>query len=314
MSQTIAERILSPFTRPRMASPRDTKATEWRICGKGEPRWQEELLRSRLPRPRCRAKLALRLEQGGFRLEEEGQMLLRAVLALILGLIATGALAQERAAERERMVETVVAIARWAGSGVGDAGLDGRVIEAMRKVPRHAFVPAEVSLLAYADRPLPIGRGQTISQPFIVALMTHLLQLKPGDRVLEIGTGSGYQAAVLSLIAREVCSVEIVPELGRSAAATLARLGHANVRTLIGDGYQGWPAHAPYDGIMVTAAPDHVPPALVAQLKPGGRLVIPVGGLTQELMLIEKAADGTTTTTRIIPVRFVPLTRGGKAD
>jgi protein-L-isoaspartate(D-aspartate) O-methyltransferase len=237
-------------------------------------------------------------------------VLRRSIVALVFTAIAASALAQgERAAERERMVVTIEAHARSAGSGVGLAGLDARVLAAMRKVPRHEFVPGEVSHLAYADRPLPIGRNQTISQPFIVALMSHLLQVKPGDRVLEIGTGSGYQAAVLSLLAREVYSIEIVPELGESAAATLARLGHANVATRIGDGYQGWAEHAPYDGIMVTAAPDHVPPALVAQLKPGARLVIPVGGLFQDLMVIEKAADGTTTTRRIIPVRFVPLTR-----
>jgi protein-L-isoaspartate(D-aspartate) O-methyltransferase len=175
-------------------------------------------------------------------------------------------------------------------------------------------VPADVAHLAYADRPLDIGFLQSISQPFVVALMTHLLQVQPDDRVLEIGTGSGYQAAVLSLIAREVYSVEIVPELGERAAQALARLGYANVATRIGDGYRGWPEHAPYDRIVVTAAPDHIPPALVAQLKPGGRLVIPVGSIdpgipVQDLMLIVKAADGSTTSTRIIPVRFVPLVR-----
>ena len=136
--------------------------------------------------------------------------------------------------------------------------------------------------------------------------------MKPGDRVLEIGTGSGYQAAVLARLAGEVYSVEIVEELGTRAAQTLERLGYANVTTRIGDGYQGWAEHAPYDGIVVTAAPDHVPPALVAQLKPGGRLVIPVGGLFQDLMVIAKAADGTTTSTSIVPVRFVPLVRGGQ--
>jgi protein-L-isoaspartate(D-aspartate) O-methyltransferase len=138
--------------------------------------------------------------------------------------------------------------------------------------------------------------------------------VKPDDRVLEIGTGSGYQAAVLSRLAREVYSVEIVAELGRRAAQTLSRLGYANVTTRIGDGYQGWSEHAPYDGIMVTAAPDHIPPALIAQLKPGGRLVIPVGVHFQDLMVIAKATDGTWTSTSIIPVRFVPLTRDGKPN
>ena len=238
-------------------------------------------------------------------------MLRSPIVALIVGLLATPALSRDdRAVERERMVAAIEAIARSIGSSIGDARLDRRVLGALRSVPRHEFVPGEVSRLAYADRPLPIGHGQTISQPFIVALMTHLLEVKPGDRVLEIGTGSGYQAAVLSLLAREVYSVEIVEALGKSAAETLARLRYANVATRIGDGYQGWPEHAPYDGIMVTAAPDHVPPALVAQLKPGGRLVIPVGAMFQDLMVIAKTADGTATSRRIIPVRFVPLTRG----
>ena len=248
-------------------------------------------------------------------LDGEDKVLRGPIVALVVGMLATPALARDdRAAERERMVETIEAIAHSIPSSVGDAGLDRRVLGALRSVPRHKFVPGEVSHLAYADRPLPIGRSQTISQPFIVALMSHLLEVKPGDRVLEIGTGSGYQAAVLSLLAREVYSVEIVEALGKSAAETLARLGYANVATRIGDGYQGWEEHAPYDGIMVTAAPDHVPPALVAQLKPGARLVIPVGATFQDLMVIAKAADGTTTSRRIISVRFVPLTRGSKPD
>jgi protein-L-isoaspartate(D-aspartate) O-methyltransferase len=241
-------------------------------------------------------------------------MLRGPVFALLLGILAApGLAADDRAAERRAMVETVQAMAlAIGGSGIGDRGLDGRVLEAMRAVPRHEFVPAEVAHLAYANHPLPIGLGQTISQPFIVALMTDLLQVKPDHRVLEIGTGSGYQAAVLARVAGEVYSVEIVEALGERAAATLSRLGYGNVRTRIGNGYEGWAEHAPYDGIMVTAAPSHVPPALLAQLKPGGRLVIPVGELRQDLMVVAKAADGTTTTTRIIPVRFVPLTRGGK--
>ena len=237
----------------------------------------------------------------------------RFVAALILGMLAVSALAKDdRAAERHRMVETIQNMALSIAGGVG--GLDARVLAALRSVPRHEFVPGDVSHLAYANHPLPIGLGQTISQPFIVALMTDLLHVKPGDRVLEIGTGSGYQAAVLSLLAREVYSIEIVEQLGKSAALTLSRLGHANVTTRIGDGYQGWEEHAPYDGIMVTAAPNHIPPALVTQLKPGGRLVIPVGEMFQDLMVIVKAADGTTTSRRVVPVRFVPLTRGGKSN
>jgi protein-L-isoaspartate(D-aspartate) O-methyltransferase len=240
----------------------------------------------------------------------------RGLIAFLMlwAIAASGVARDDRAAERRLMVETVEAYTRLAGSGVGPAGLDARVLAALRTVPRHEFVPADVSRHAYADSPLPIGLGQTISQPFIVALMTHLLQVQPDHRVLEIGTGSGYQAAVLAQVAREVYSVEIVEELGKRAAQVLARLGCANVTTRIGDGYQGWAEHAPYDGIMVTAAPDHVPPALVAQLKPGGRLVIPVGKAFQELVVIEKAADGTTTRRSVIPVRFVPLTRGGKAN
>jgi protein-L-isoaspartate(D-aspartate) O-methyltransferase len=234
-----------------------------------------------------------------------------AVLILWASAIFAAA-SDERADERRRMVETIEAYARAPGSGVAGGTFDARVLEALRAVPRHEFVPEDASHLAYADRPLPIGLGQTISQPYIVALMTHLMDVKPGDRVLEIGTGSGYQAAVLARLAREVYSVEIVEDLGRRAAGTLSRLGYANVATRIGDGYQGWADHAPYDGIMVTAAPDHVPRALVDQLEPGARLVIPVGSDVQELMVVAKAADGSTTTTTIVPVRFVPLVRGGK--
>jgi len=237
------------------------------------------------------------------------------VAALVLATLAALAVANDdRTPERHAMVEAIREMALSIGGSLGPAGIDPQVLAAVRSVPRHEFVPATLSHLAYANQPLPIGLGQTISQPFIVALMTDLLQVKPGDRVLEIGTGSGYQAAVLSLLASEVYSIEIVAELGRSAAATLARLGHANVQTRIGDGYQGWAEHAPYDAIVVTAAPNHVPPQLIAQLKPGGRLVIPVGDRWQELMLVVKAADGTTTTTRVLPVRFVPLVRGERVD
>ena len=227
-----------------------------------------------------------------------------------LAMLATPAIgSSDRTPERQAMVEAIQAMALSIASVLGHAGLEPRVLAALRSVPRHEFVPREVSHLAYSNRPLPIGHGQTISQPFIVALMTHLLQVKASDRVLEIGTGSGYQAAVLSLLAREVYTIEIVPELGRSAALNLSRHGYANVSSRIGDGYQGWAEHAPYDAVMVTAAPEHVPPALIAQLKPGGRLVIPVGEIQQDLLLLEKAADGTVSSRRIVPVRFVPLTR-----
>ena len=194
---------------------------------------------------------------------------------------------------------------------IGD-GFDPAVLEAMRRTPRHAFVPAGVRDRAYDDGPLPIGFGQTISQPFIVALMTELLGVDSRDAVLEIGTGSGYQAAVLAQVAGEVYSIEIVPALGARAAEALGALGYANVATRVGDGYYGWPEHAPYDGIMVTAAAGHIPPPLVEQLAPGGRMVIPVGGAfaTQQLVLVEKQPNGTLTARQLLPVRFVPLTRG----
>ena len=186
---------------------------------------------------------------------------------------------------------------------------DPRVLAAMREVPRHEFVPAEARASAYIDAPLAIGFGQTISQPYIVALMTELARPSVTDSVLEVGTGSGYQAAVLSRLAATVRSIEIVEPLARSAQAALRALGYANVQVRIGDGYQGWPDAAPFDVIVVTAAPETVPAALVAQLRPGGRLVIPVGpvGGVQDLLLMEKDAAGRTTTRTIIPVRFVPL-------
>ncbi len=191
----------------------------------------------------------------------------------------------------------------------GVARLDARVRAAMAEVPRREFVPLEYRSAAYANGPLPIGHGQSISQPFIVALMTELLQPKNTDTVLEVGTGSGYQAAILSVLAREVYTIEIVPELGEMARANLERLDYTNVRTKIGDGYQSWPEHALFDAIIVTAAPDHIPPALLGQLRPGGRMVIPVGRFSQELMVLAKQADGTITSTTVAPVRFVPLIR-----
>ena len=180
----------------------------------------------------------------------------------------------------------------------------------MGKVERHRFVPADLAAFAYLNRPLPIGYGQTISQPFIVALMTDLMRVKAGDKVLEIGTGSGYQAAVLAEMASSVYSIEIIEPLGKQAGDRLKSLGYRNVQTRVGDGYYGWPEAAPFDAIMVTAAASHVPPPLIKQLKPGGRMVIPLGTqfMTQYLMLVEKQQDGSVTTRQMLPVRFVPLT------
>ncbi|MBN1883986.1 MAG: protein-L-isoaspartate(D-aspartate) O-methyltransferase [Candidatus Krumholzibacteriota bacterium] len=184
---------------------------------------------------------------------------------------------------------------------------DPRVLEAMRAVPRERFVPARNASLAFADGPLPIGCGQTISQPYIVAYMTEALALGPGDRVLEIGTGSGYQTAVLAEIAAEVYTVETVTELAARARRLLGDLGYGNVFYRVGDGSNGWPEHAPYDAIVVTAAPPELPPALAAQLADGGRLVAPVGAGLQELVLVRRRGDGTTRR-KLIDVRFVPMT------
>ncbi|MEE8561872.1 MAG: protein-L-isoaspartate(D-aspartate) O-methyltransferase [Gemmatimonadota bacterium] len=188
---------------------------------------------------------------------------------------------------------------------------DGRVLGAMRTVPRHLFVPPDLLKLAYADRPLPIGHGQTISQPFIVAAMTELLQVGPGDRILEIGTGSGYQAAVLAEIVGRVFTIEIVEPLAEDAEVRLGRLGYDNVEVRWGDGYYGWEEKAPFQGIVVTAAASHIPPPLLEQLQPGGRMVIPVGPplQVQTLMLVEKRPDGSIVQRSLMPVRFVPFTR-----
>jgi protein-L-isoaspartate(D-aspartate) O-methyltransferase len=188
---------------------------------------------------------------------------------------------------------------------------DASVLKAMRGVARHCFVPRAFRGDAYKDHPIPIGHGQTISQPYIVALMTELLRVKPSDRVLEVGTGSGYQAAVLAGLVDRVFSVEISPELAKEADARLKSLGYANARVRCGDGYLGWKEHAPFDAIIVTAAPAEVPPPLLQQLKPGGRMCIPVGGRyeVQRLTLIEKKPDGSVSRRAVLPVRFVPLVR-----
>ncbi len=183
---------------------------------------------------------------------------------------------------------------------------DKRVLAAMLKVPRHLFVPEEMRDMAYRDEPLPIGYGQTISQPYIVAYMTEALKLRPEDKVLEIGTGSGYQTAILAELVRDVYTIEIIPELSERAQVTLKNLGYTNIEFLIGDGSKGWPEKAPFDAILVSAAPAEVPPALVEQLQINGRLVIPVGTDSQELVLIKKTKKGLEKT-RLIGVRFVPL-------
>jgi protein-L-isoaspartate(D-aspartate) O-methyltransferase len=185
---------------------------------------------------------------------------------------------------------------------------DEKVLSTMARVPRHLFVPETYQYLAYTDGPLPIGKGQTISQPYIVALMTEALNLSADDRVLEVGTGSGYQAAILAEIVREVYSIEIIPELGHKARERLEEMGYNNIQVRIGDGYLGWPEKAPFDAIMVTAAADEIPRPLTDQLKPGGRLCIPVGGIAdvQSLLLITKKEKGLHQQ-NMIPVRFVPL-------
>ncbi|MDX1984359.1 MAG: protein-L-isoaspartate(D-aspartate) O-methyltransferase [Bryobacteraceae bacterium] len=187
---------------------------------------------------------------------------------------------------------------------------DARVLRAMRKIPRHQFVPPEMAPHAYQDRPLPIGHGQTISQPYIVAFMSEILEIRPEHQVLEIGAGSGYQAAVLSLLARQVYTIEVVPALARSSRALLQRLGYANVTVREGDGYQGWPEQAPFDRIILTAAPPEIPQPLIDQLKPGGRLVAPVGRGDQDLIVLDKLADGSIRRKAVLPVRFVPMVPG----
>ena len=240
-----------------------------------------------------------------------GLVFATAVWALLAPAFASADEVAENAHRRARMLEVIQA---HAGQGYSPAlapAISPAVIAAMGRVARHDFVPEALRARAYEDRPLPIGYGQTISQPYIVALMTDLLKPAPGQVMLEIGTGSGYQAAVLAELGIEIYTMEIVPELGEAAAARLDRLGYGRARVKVADGYHGWPEHAPFDGIVVTAAADHVPPPLIAQLKPGGRMVIPVGPafMVQQLVLVTKSAGGAARTRQLLPVRFVPLTR-----
>ncbi len=215
---------------------------------------------------------------------------------------------------RGYMLKTIEAEAKSAASWLGRARLDPKVLAAIAEVPRHEFVPPSLAKSAYQNGPLPIGYQQTISQPFIVALMTDLLRPRPDYTILEVGTGSGYQAAVLSRLVRQVYSLEIIPELAEQARARLARLGYDNVEVIHGNGRQGLSRHAPYDGIIVTAAAEAVPQALIDQLKPGARLVIPVGGrmFGQELIVLERDEKGGVRREDVLPVAFVPLTGGAE--
>jgi len=210
----------------------------------------------------------------------------------------------------EKMMQDIAREVKYTRHFIGKDALDSRVMEAMRKVPRHKFIPTEIRRFAYENGPVSIGFGQTISQPYIVALMTDMLCPEKQDVILEVGSGSGYQAAVLSLLVKQVYSIEVVSELGEEARERLQRLGYHNVTVRIGDGYYGWQEHAPFDGIIVTAAAPYIPQALVDQLKPGGRLIIPVGlpYMHQELLRVEKGEQGEITTTNVLGVAFVPLT------
>ena len=215
---------------------------------------------------------------------------------------------------RQSMVAEIAVHTIYASARIGKAALSRRVMEAMEAVPRHVFVPVELQPYAYANTPLPIGFDKTISQPFIVALMTDMLDIQPQDTVLEIGTGLGYQATIAASLARKVYSVEVIEELSQQARDRLKRLGIDNVELRIGNGCFGWAEHAPFDKIIVTAAPDLIPPALLAQLKPGGRMAIPAGlPDAQQLLLVVKDTDGMVTTKEILPVRFSQL-EGTESD
>lgn len=243
-------------------------------------------------------------------------MLLTRILApaIALALASAGLHADDLFAPlRDAMVREIANMSSITRDDTGRVEFAAPVMAAMAKVPRHKFVPPDEVPYAYENRPLPIGYGQTISQPYIVALMSDLTQVGPGDVVLEIGTGSGYQAAILAELAQAVYTMEIIEPLAVQAGERLGRLGYAKVQARLGDGYHGWPEHGPYDAILVTAAASHVPPPLIAQLKAGGRMVIPVGApfMIQYLLLIEKAGDGSVSTRQVLPVRFVPLVGGG---
>jgi protein-L-isoaspartate(D-aspartate) O-methyltransferase len=241
--------------------------------------------------------------------------IMKILLLLVLSMVAVTweSTAQDAqcASERAAMVETIRAYARSDARALGQQGISERVLQAMGQTRRHLFIPERSCAIAYADMPVPIGLGQTISQPFIVALMTQLAEVAPDHVVLEVGTGSGYQAAILAQLARKVCTIEIIPQLAEAAAKALKDLAYDNVSVRLGDGYDGWPECGPFDAIIVTAALGQLPPPLIEQLKVGGRLVMPVGPAytTQNLTVVEKTGPATTTTRAVAPVRFVPFTR-----
>ena len=233
------------------------------------------------------------------------------VIGLILLLFSSHVIAEDLfQRQRHELVNIIKDDAVMTLDFLDQGSLDERVLAAIGKVPRHEFVPDDQRPYAYENRPLPIGYGQTISQPYIVAVMTDLLKPEKTDRVLEVGTGSGYQAAILAELVDKVYTIEIVKALGEQAADNLKKTGYSNVHMRIGDGYYGWETEAPFNGIIVTAVASHIPPPLIKQLKPGGRMVIPVGGqfMMQYLVLVNKDADNKITTRQILPVRFVPLT------
>lgn len=233
------------------------------------------------------------------------------ISAFILSIFIGPAVAESNYhAARQELIRTIKHDVVLTSLATGKLHLETKVLDAINTVPRHKFVPPHEAKHAYENRPLSIGYGQTISQPYIVALMTDLLDVKPGDKILEIGTGSGYQAAVLAELTRSIYTIEIIKPLGKQAAKRLKELAYDYVQTRIGDGYYGWKEAAPFDSIIVTAAASHVPPPLIEQLKPGGRMVIPVGShfMTQQLMVVEKRKDGKVRSRQILPVAFVPLT------
>ena len=232
------------------------------------------------------------------------------ILPLLLFSSAVFAAEDDYSRQREDMTRAIEDDVRATSLYLDKEVLDPRVMEAINTVPRHVLVPTNQRRHAYLNQPIPIGYGQTISQPYIVAIMTDLLNSQPEHKILEVGTGSGYQAAILSRLVQEVYTIEIIEALGKRAKRDLTELNYDNIKLRIGDGYYGWKQNAPFDGIVVTAAASHIPPSLIQQLKPGGRMVIPVGSrfLTQQLLLVIKNQRGNVTTQQILPVRFVPLT------